>query len=128
MDELNEKLEETPIYRYSVSNTTPEALEQIAFNQTGLWNVVSDEAGAINVLLGNMYSEGSLSNADIILQAWDGDWLSSSRITRKAGEGYVRGSYLCCCTRRNYHDNFTSRIKRETALVKGFYCCVKITN
>lgn len=87
-----EKLEETPIYRYSVSNTTPEALEQIAFTQTGFWNVISDEAGAINVLLGNMYSEGSLSNADIVLQSWDGDWLSSSRITRKAGEGYVRGS------------------------------------
>ena len=85
-------LEETPIYRYSVSNTTPEALEQIAFLQTGFWNVISDEAGAINVLLGNMYSEGSLSNADIVLQSWDGDWLSSSRITRKAGEGYVRGS------------------------------------
>lgn len=87
-----EKLEETPIYRYSVSNTTPEALEQIAFTQTGFWNVISDEAGAINVLLGNMYSEGALTNADIVLQSWDGDWLSSSRITRKAGEGYVRGS------------------------------------
>ena len=87
-----EKLEETPVYRYSVSNTTPEALEQIAFTQTGFWNVISDEAGAINVLLGNMYSEGALSNADIVLQSWDGDWLSSSRITRKAGEGYVRGS------------------------------------
>lgn len=87
-----EKLDETPIYRYSVSNTTPEALEQIAFTQTGFWNVISDEAGAINVLLGNMYSEGTLTNADIVLQSWDGDWLSSSRITRKAGEGYVRGS------------------------------------
>ena len=92
LDKENEKLESTPIYRYSVSNTTPEALEQIAFNQTGFWNVISDEAGAINVLLGNMYSEGQLSNADIVLQSWDGDWLSSSRITRKAGEGYVRGS------------------------------------
>lgn len=92
MGGLTEKLEETPVYRYSVSNTTPEALEQIAFAQTGFWNVISDEAGAINVLLGNMYSEGSLSNADIILQSWDGDWLSSSRITRKAGEGFVRGS------------------------------------
>jgi hypothetical protein len=92
LTEKEEKLENTPVYRYSVSNTTPEALEQIAFNQLGCWNVISDEAGAVNVLLGNMYSENSLSNADIVLQSWDGDWLSSSRVTRKAGEGYVRGS------------------------------------
>lgn len=90
--ELETKLINTPIYKYSVSNTTPEALEQIAFNQLGTWNLISDEAGSINVLLGNMYSDNTISNADIVLQSWDGDWLSVGRITRKTGDGYVKGS------------------------------------
>ncbi len=90
--QAKEKLELTPIYKYAVSNTTPEALEDLAFNQDNTWNIISDEAGAINVVIGNIYNEGSSANADIILQSWDGDWLSSNRISRKAGEGYVRGS------------------------------------
>lgn len=90
--DTEEKFVNTPVYKYAVSNTTPEALENLAFSQCNTWNIISDEAGAINVVLGNMYSEHTLTNADIILQSWDGDWLSSNRVTRKAGEGYVRGS------------------------------------
>jgi len=92
ISDLEAELESKPIYKYSVSNTTPEALEQVAFNQLGTWNLISDEAGSINVLLGNMYSDNAMTNADIVLQSWDGDWLSVARITRKTGDGYVRGS------------------------------------
>ena len=92
MAAVESELDDNPIYKYSVSNTTPEALENMSFTQKGTWNLVSDEAGSINVLLGNMYSDAKVSNADIVLQSWDGDWLSVNRITRNAGDGYVKGS------------------------------------
>ncbi len=90
--DTQEKLETTPVYKYAVSNTTPEALEDLASNQNNTWNIISDEAGAINVVIGNIYSDNAVTNADIILQSWDGDWLSSNRVSRKSVDGYVRGS------------------------------------
>jgi len=92
LNDITDDLDDTPIYKYSVSNTTPEALENLSFSQKGTWNLVSDEAGSINVLLGNIYSDNKSPNADIVLQSWDGDWLSVNRITRSAGDGYVKGS------------------------------------
>lgn len=90
--ELLDKLEQTPIYRYSVSNSTPEALEKIALSQRGVFNVISDEAGSILTLLGAIYSDkGKPGNADLVLQGWDGDYMSSARITRDSSEGFVRG-------------------------------------
>lgn len=86
-----EDLDETPVYKYAVSNTTPEALEKICFEQRGVWNVISDEAGSINTLIGGAYSD-RIVNADIVLQSWDGDWMSSARVSRDAGEGFVKGS------------------------------------
>ena len=89
---IDEELADTPIYKHSVSNTTPEALENLSFTQKGTWSLVSDEAGSINVLIGNVYSDNKAPNADIVLQSWDGDWLSVNRITRAAGDGHVKGS------------------------------------
>ena len=89
--DLYDELSATPIYKHAVSNSTPEALENLAAKQNGCFNVVSDEAGSINVLIGNIYSDRA-SNADITLQGWDGDYMSVERVTRKAFEGYVRGS------------------------------------
>lgn len=90
-----EKLAGIPIYNYAVGNATPEALEAVAFDQGGMWNIVSDEAGSVNVVLGNVYGDSSRkSNADLFLQSWDGEWFSSARVTRKKASGYVRG---CLC-------------------------------
>lgn len=89
---LQEQLDATPIYKYSVSNSTPEALEKIAFSQGGIFNVISDEAGSILTMLGAVYSDkGKPGNADLVLQGWDGDYMSSARITRDSAEGFVRG-------------------------------------
>lgn len=90
--EWEDKLAKTPIYNYSVSNATPEALETVAFSQNGIWNLISDEAGSVNIVLGGVYGEASKkSNADLFLQSWDGEWFSSARVTRKKSSGYVRG-------------------------------------
>ncbi len=88
----NELLDETPVYEYVVTNTTPEALESLCYSQDNMWNVVSDEAGAINVLLGNMYSENELTNADIVLKSWDADYSNVQRVSRKTGSGRSRGT------------------------------------
>lgn len=87
-----ELLEKTPVYEYVVTNTTPEALENLCYSQDNMWNVVSDEAGAINVLLGNMYSDSELTNADIILKSWDADYSNVQRVSRKTGNGRSRGT------------------------------------
>lgn len=90
--ENQEKLINTPLFKFSVGNATPEALESVAFKQLGIWNVISDEAGSVNVLLGNTYGDsGKKNNADLFLQSWDGEWFSSARITRDHNEGFVRG-------------------------------------
>lgn len=91
--EQEEKLEALPIYNYAVGNATPEALETVAFSQKGIWNIVSDEAGSVNVVLGGVYGDSTRkSNADLFLQSWDGEWFSSARVTRKKASGFVRGS------------------------------------
>lgn len=91
--DINEQLkiiDEHPLYRYSLDDATPEALESIAFEQCGMFNVISDEADAINVLLGNVYGDGK-ANFGIFLKGWDGDWHSPARVTRKTKEGKVYG-------------------------------------
>lgn len=90
-----DKLAAIPIYNYAVGNATPEALETVAFSQGGVWNIVSDEAGSVNVVLGGVYGDGGKkTNADLFLQSWDGEWFSSARVTRKKASGFVRG---CLC-------------------------------
>lgn len=90
-----EKLAGIPIYNYAVGNATPEALETVAFSQNGIWNIVSDEAGSVNVVLGGVYGDSTRkTNADLFLQSWDGEWFSSARVTRKKASGFVRG---CLC-------------------------------
>lgn len=88
---LRDRVESVPHYRYAVDDATPEALEAVAFSQNGLFNISSDEADAINVILGSVYSD-SKANHGMILKGWDGDWHSPARITRKTKEGPVYGS------------------------------------
>lgn len=92
ISKLRVTIESAPHYRYAVDDATPEALESIAFAQGGLFNISSDEADAVNVLLGNVYSDKGSANHGMILKGWDGDWHSPARITRKTKEGIVYGS------------------------------------
>lgn len=88
---LQKELEECPDWVYAVDDATPEALESIASRQMGMFNVISDEADSINVILGKVYGEGK-SNYGIFLKGWDGDYHSPARITRSTKPGHVYGS------------------------------------
>jgi hypothetical protein len=90
---LEERIEDTPIYSYGKDNCTPESLEMTAFSQKGKWTIISDEAGAINVLLGNIYGDSDKGgNNDLVLKSWDGGHYSVGRVGRGSNEGNVVGS------------------------------------
>ncbi|MFW8565148.1 DUF3987 domain-containing protein [Orrella sp. 11846] len=72
------------------SNATPEAMEQIAENNKGLFSVVGDEQAAIDTLLGLTYGEGNNNNG-LVLNGFAGEYFSSARVTRKGFKGYVFG-------------------------------------
>lgn len=91
IEKLEEEIAKYPHYIYATDDATPEALENIAFKQGGLFNIVSAEADAINVIMGNVYSEKK-ANHGIFLKGWDGEWHSPLRITRETGSGPVFGS------------------------------------
>lgn len=95
VSEIQKKIhDECGHVRFIMTDGTAEALEQAAFNQSGMINIISDEADAVNVVLGGVYRSGgdSKANHGLILKAWDGGYHSSARITREGGEGFVRGS------------------------------------
>ena len=92
--EAESELLNIPIWKAILTNATPESMEKIAFNQKGIFNIISDEAGAINSSLGLSYGEkGRPSNSDMVLQGWDGNYFSSARITRDSNDGIVKGGF-----------------------------------
>lgn len=94
IDELTLKLESLPTYQPFFTNATPEALEKHAFQQRGVFNIVSDEAGAVLSALGITYGDaGKPSNADMVLQGWDQNRLSTIRVNREASNGRPRGVF-----------------------------------
>ncbi len=88
-----DKMQHFPVYTYTWTDITPEALEVCAFGQGGLFNLVSDEATIIESLLGDMYSERTKNN-EMLLKAWDGDLISSARVGRKGANGYPNGNIV----------------------------------
>lgn len=93
IEKEQEFFDSVPIYTYAVSDTTAEALESLAGRQGGLFNIVSAEADAINVLMGSVYGGAqSKANHGIFLSGWDGEHVSVARITRETKEIEVRGS------------------------------------
>lgn len=94
LERVIEDLENTPIWKPTIKDTTIEAAEQTAAQQTGMINIVSDEAEAINTIFGNTYVRegGGSVNFGLLLSAWDGDRNESARVGREAYYGYVRGS------------------------------------
>lgn len=91
---LQEELAQTPIYKWSPTDPTPEGLTEMSLGQTGYMAINSDEAESLNTLLGAVYGgdSGGKKNYGIVLKAWDGEYIDTVRITRDAGSGYVRGT------------------------------------
>jgi hypothetical protein len=91
--EMQRKIKNLGRIDYAVSNTTSAAAESKAFKQGGMLNIISAEAEAINVIMGNTYGDkNTATDYELFLKAWDNEWLSSSRVTRGDNAGYVFGS------------------------------------
>lgn len=90
-----DKLKSFPVYTYTWTDITPEALEGRAAEQNGYFNLVSDEATIINSLLGDMYSDRPKNN-EMLLKGWDGDLVSSARVGRKGFYGVPNGNIAVC--------------------------------
>ncbi len=76
-----------------VTDTTPEALDMCLLNTNGYYSIASAEQGAINTLMGISYSDGKgVSNRDLVLKGWNGEWHSSKRKGRESYRGNVVGA------------------------------------
>ena len=92
IEEIKEAIAETPVYKYAFQDVTPEALEEAALKQRGIFNVISDESTAISALLGTIYGEGKANNG-MLLKGHDWEEVETGRISRDGGEGKVRGVF-----------------------------------
>lgn len=90
--DAKEKLDDLPEWVYSLEDVTPEALEAIAMSQKGVFNIISDEATAINSAFGMMYSDKPANNG-VILKGWDWETISTGRVGRGFKSGRVRGCF-----------------------------------
>lgn len=80
MAELEEAILNTPVYTYAVDDATAEGLRDMAARQLGFFNMVSEEADLVKILMGTVYGDGSRKqNNSMFLKAWDGDIVSVVR-------------------------------------------------
>ena len=93
MEAEEERLLRYPIFRYNVTDATPEALGDVASRAGGNFTLVSDEATVINTALGLSYGvEGKVANNETILKGWDGGLVSTARIGRDTPQFFARGA------------------------------------
>ena len=90
---LYEALSACPEWEYCTDDGTPEAVGQMAQRQGGVFNIISDEADAINTVLGENYKSSSGStNHSVFLSGWDNGYYKPIRTTRETGKGgNIRG-------------------------------------
>ena len=69
------------VYTYSADDATAEGLSKLAASQKGIFNIISAEADAINVILGGVYSDKK-SNHGIFLKGWDAERVSIVRASK----------------------------------------------
>ena len=69
------------VYIYSADDATAEGLSKLAASQKGIFNIISAEADAINVILGGVYSDKK-SNHGIFLKGWDAERVSIVRASK----------------------------------------------
>lgn len=78
--ELEESILNTPVYTYAVDDATAEGLRDMAARQLGFFNMVSEEADLVKILMGTVYGDsGRKQNNSMFLKAWDGDIVSVVR-------------------------------------------------
>ena len=78
-----------------VSNSTPEGLESILAHSDGHFAAVSSEQGLFTSLILDIYAKETAKVADVVLYAFDGEHISTHRVSRKAYVGPVRGGIVC---------------------------------
>lgn len=78
-EKIEEKIKRNANIVFAVSDPTPEGLAKVAAAQ-GNFSVISDEATAINTLLGLTYGgTDKKSNSELILKAWDKNHMEVAR-------------------------------------------------
>ena len=87
---LYEDNEKHTTYLYAMDDATPEAVAKIALNQKGVFNIISAEADAINVILGGVYSDKK-SNFGIFLKGFDAERHIVARSGQETMSGHVVG-------------------------------------
>ncbi len=88
----HQELKEFPLYGWPSTDDTPEGLELRAMEHDNTFRVISDEATAINTLLGLSYGDSDKKKtAEIILKGFDEEFMSGGRVTRKSLQGQVKG-------------------------------------
>jgi hypothetical protein len=75
------------------TNATPEGLEKELPRNKGMFSAVSSEQGLFNTLFGNRSYANA--NFDIVLNAFDGGYVSFSRTIRKGFAGVPAGAIVC---------------------------------
>ncbi len=81
-----------------ITNATSEGLEKTLATSYGYFSAASSEQGLFDSLLGKSYNTGS-NNNDIVLNGFDGGYVSTARATR---EGYVGPVIGGICTFAQY--------------------------
>jgi hypothetical protein len=78
------------VYTYALDDATPEATAKVALKQKGIFNIISAEADAINVILGSVYSDKK-ANYGVFLKGWDSERHHVARAGQETMSGHVTG-------------------------------------
>lgn len=93
VEDTKEELFKYPHWRCYLDDATIEAAEGVAAQQQGVFNIVSAEAEALDVLLGLTYgNKDGKKNFKLVLNSWDGEEVQSTRVTREGYDGEVRAT------------------------------------
>lgn len=83
-----------PLVSKAKKNSTPQAAEEVAAKQGGVFNMCSDEQEAIDTYLGLAYGDGkSAPDNGVFIAAFGGDMLGTARISREGIDIAVRGAF-----------------------------------
>lgn len=93
-EKLEGEIEQMTTYKPALTNATPAAAEEQAAVQGGFFNIASDEAEAVNVLLGGTYANDGKCDYEIFLKGFENGYFSSSRVSRSGYNGNVRSSFV----------------------------------
>lgn len=94
MEKLVDDKLRNPIVAKAKKNSTPQAAEEVAAKQGGVFNMCSDEQEAIDTYLGLSYGDGkSAPDNGVFIAAFGGDMMGTARISREGIDIAVRGAF-----------------------------------